>query len=570
MGAAVAWAPEPADLFAACHARFEQVLQVAGSQETQQMKHSDLERLLAAEGQELMRQVYQACLDQRAQAEVNDEVVDAQGKQRTRQRTQRRELETIFGTVEVGRTGYGAEGEASLHPLDAQLNLPDERYSLEVRRRVALEASKNSFDETVETLSRYTGAEIGKRQVEELVGRAAQDFDAFYEQRHHQAAAAEATAAQATATEAAATEAAAAQATAAHATAAQATATEAAAAPPAATDAVPTDGLLVITGDAKGVVMHREDLRPATRTASERTPRSKLNTRLSKGEKRNRKRMAMVAAVYAVAAQVRTPEQMLAVLAREEEAEPRPARPRPQHKRVWASLEQEPREVLEEAFREALQRDPQGNQRWVAVVDGNETQLTILKELAEHYGVRLTIVLDIFHVLEYLWKAGHALAAEGSAELEQWVLQRLGRVLEGRAPHVAAGMRRSATKRRLATRKREPVDRCANYLLKYQDYLAYDQYLAAGFPIGSGVIEGACRHLVNDRLGITGARWRLHGAEAVLRLRALRSSGDFDEYWRFHEAREWERTHRQRYADGQVPSLQQPNTGRPRLRIVRE
>ena len=136
---------------------------------------------------------------------------------------------------------------------------------------------------------------------------------------------------------------------------------------------MPTDGLLVITGDAKGVVMHREDLRPATRTASERTPRSKLNTRLSKGEKRNRKRMAMVAAVYAVAAQVRTPEQMLAVLARDEEAEPRPARPRPQHKRVWASLEQEPREVLEEAFREALQRDPQGNQRWVAVVDGNET-----------------------------------------------------------------------------------------------------------------------------------------------------------------------------------------------------
>ena len=555
MGAAVAWAPEPADPFAACHARFEQVLQVAGSQETQQMKHSDLERLLATEGQELMRQLYQACLDQRAQVEVNDEVVDAQGKQRTRQRTQRRELETIFGTVEVGRTGYGAEGEASLHPLDAQLNLPDERYSLEVRRRVALEASKNSFDETVETLSRYTGAEIGKRQVEELVGRAAQDFDAFYEQRHHQAAAAEATAAQATAAQAAA---------------AQAAATEAAAEPPAATDAVPTDGLLVITGDAKGVVMHREDLRPATRTASERTPRSKLNTRLSKGEKRNRKRMAMVAAVYAVAAQVRTPEQMLAVLARDEEAEPRPARPRPQHKRVWASLEQEPREVLEEAFREALQRDPQGNQRWVAVVDGNETQLTILKELAKHYGVRLTIVLDIFHVLEYLWKAGHALAAEGSAELEQWVLQRLGRVLEGRAHQVAAGMRRSATKRRLAKRQREPVDRCANYLLKYQDYLAYDQYLAAGFPIGSGVIEGACRHLVKDRLGITGARWRLRGAEAVLRLRALRSSGDFDDYWRFHEAREWERTHRQRYADGQLPSLQQPNTGRPRLRIVRE
>ena len=546
MGAALAWETEAAaDPFAAARARFEQLLRVAGSEETQRMQHSDLERLLAEQGQELMRQLYQNCVDQQAQAEVADEVVDATGKERTRKRTQQRELETIFGTVEVQRTGYGAEGAASLHPLDAQLNLPDERYSLEVRRRAALEASKNSFDETVETLSRYTGAAIGKRQVEELVGRAAQDFDAFYQRRHQQAAAAQA-----------------------------AEAAEAAAEPPAATgaapeDAVPAAGLLVISSDAKGVVMHRQDLRPATRKASERT-RSKLGTRLSKGEKRNRKRMATVAAVYSVASHVRTPEQMLAVLSRDEEAEQKsPPRPRPQHKRVWASLEQEPREVLQEAFREALQRDPQGNQRWVAVVDGNKTQLTILKELAEHYGVQLTIVLDIFHVLEYLWKAGHALVAEGSAELEQWVLHRLGRVLEGRAPQVAAGMRGSATKRRLATRKREPVDRCANYLLKYQGYLAYDQYLAAGFPIGSGVIEGACRHLVNDRLGITGARWRLRGAEAVLRLRALRSSGDFDDYWRFHEAQEWQRTHRQRYADGQLPALQQPNN-EPRLRIVRD
>ena len=202
------------------------------------MQHSDLERLLAEQGQELMRQLYQNCVDQQAQAEVADEVVDATGKERTRKRTQQRELETIFGTVEVQRTGYGAEGAASLHPLDAQLNLPDERYSLEVRRRAALEASKNSFDETVETLSRYTGAAIGKRQVEELVGRAAQDFDAFYQRRHQQAATAQAAAA--------------------------------AAEPPAATGAVPEDavpaaGLLVISSDAKGVVMHRQDLRPATR-----------------------------------------------------------------------------------------------------------------------------------------------------------------------------------------------------------------------------------------------------------------------------------------------------------------
>ena len=165
MGAAVAWDAEPSgDRYAQTRARFEQLLRMARSGETQRMSHSEWERLLAEEGQELLRQLYQDRVDEQAQAEVSEPVVDAQGLERTRTRQQRRELETIFGTVEVKRTGYGAEGEASLHPLDAQLNLPVERYSLEVRRRAALEASKGSFEEAVQTLNRYTGATIGKRQ----------------------------------------------------------------------------------------------------------------------------------------------------------------------------------------------------------------------------------------------------------------------------------------------------------------------------------------------------------------------------------------------------------------------
>lgn len=359
-----------------------------------------------------MRQLYQDCVEQQDHLTGAGRrgVVDAQGTERTRTRRQRRELETIFGTVSVERTGYGAEGHASLHPLDAQLNLPDERYSLEVRRRAALEASKNSFDETVRTLREYTGAQVGKWQVEELAERAAQDFDAFYEQRHQQAAEDQPTEHQSD-TEAP-----------------QATATA----------ALPADALLVITSDGKGVLMHRQDLRPATRTASERSAGTKMGTRLSKGEKRNRKRMSTVAAVYAVAPHVRTPAQMLAVLSRDEAAEPNKRRPRPQHKRVWASVAQEPREVLKEAFREATERDPQHDRRWVVVVDGNETQLDIFEDLAEQHGVTLTIVLDIFHVLGYVWKAGHALEAEGSTALEQWVLHRLGRILEGR-PSATAG-----------------------------------------------------------------------------------------------------------------------------------
>src|SRR5439155_17859515 len=149
----------------------------------------------------------------------------------------------------------------------------------------------------------------------------------------------------------------------------------------------------------------------------------------------------------------------------------------------------------------------------------------------------------------------------------EWVLSRLREILRGKAVDVAAGMRRSATLRDLAEQDRAPVDKCANYLLDYKAYLHYDEYLRDGLPIASGVIEGACRHLVNDRLGITGAHWSVAGAEAILRLRALRSSGDLDAYWAFHERREYERNHADRY-QGEVPLPHSPKA-RPALRLVK-
>ena len=113
-------------------------------------------------------------------------------------------------------------------------------------------------------------------------------------------------------------------------------------------------------------------------------------------------------------------------------------------------------------------------------------------------------------------------------------------------------MTRSATMRGLEEKDRKSIDACASYLINHRDYLHYDRYLAAGLPIATGVIEGACRYLVKDRMDITGARWRLRSAEAVLRLRALRKSGDFEEYWKFHEQREYERNHSSRYAGAKV------------------
>ena len=120
--------------------------------------------------------------------------------------------------------------------------------------------------------------------------------------------------------------------------------------------------------------------------------------------------------------------------------------------------------------------------------------------------------------------------------------------------------------------QRKPVDKCADYLLKYKAFLNYDRYLAQGFPICSGVIEGTCRHLINDRMDRTGARWSLKGAEAVLKLRSLYASGDLEDYWTFHERQEQQRNHTSRYADNKLPQLQTPKdgaTGRRHLHLVK-
>ena len=110
----------------------------------------------------------------------------------------------------------------------------------------------------------------------------------------------------------------------------------------------------------------------------------------------------------------------------------------------------------------------------------------------------------------------------------------------------------------MSAEKRKPADDCADYLLKYAAYLQYEEALKRGVPIATGVIEGACGYLVEARLNRSGARWSLTGAEAVLRLRALRASGDFDKYWEFHEQQEYQRNHAAKYADHHVPDVVTP------------
>ncbi len=177
------------DAFAEARESFGAIETFLGSKEACSLRESDLERELEKRGRELMRQLLQAHLEVRGPGEAAAPVKGPDGEERIQQRLHERGLETVFGEVRIERAGYVAKGMGSLHPMDADLNLPKELYSHEVRRRVADEAAKSSIDEVVRMLSETTGAHVGKRQVEELVIRAAADFDAFYkgqyEYRNH-------------------------------------------------------------------------------------------------------------------------------------------------------------------------------------------------------------------------------------------------------------------------------------------------------------------------------------------------------------------------------------------------
>jgi hypothetical protein len=473
---------------------FEQVVAELAVQDADERTHAQLEEQLGARGRELMRQLYQDHLDLRAAREQRQRVVDAEQVAHTRvERDHQRRLATVFGQVRVSRMAYRAPGAGNLYPADSILNLPVELYSYGLRRLVAIESAGGSFQTTAKALQRATGVAVGKRQVEALAQAAAVDIEAFYTARR----------------------------------------------PPAAG----ADQLLVMSFDGKGIVMIPSALREATAKAAKRN-QHKLATRLSPGEKQGRKRMAELACVYDAAPVERTPADVIGA---------RPAGgkrrrgPTAVGKWLTASVVDDIATVVAAGFDEATRRDPHHERTWVALVDGNNTQIEAITTEANRRGVTVHIICDLVHVLEYLWKAAWSLFYTGDPAAETWVAEQATKLLEGKAAQVAAGIRRRATRFGYSAAERAGADACADYLSAKQPYLGYDTALTNGWPIATGVIEGAARHLVKDRMDITGARWGLAGAEAILRLRALITNGDLDAYWAFHQQQEHKRIHRRRY-----------------------
>jgi len=484
------------DPFGALRGLFAKAVDWLGEDESAGLAHGDLETQVAVRFWDLARQAVQDHLDLRAEREeILAEVVDADGVGRGRAETGReRVLATIFGDVVVDRVAYRQRGCSDLHPADAVLNLPAEMRSHGLRRLAAVEATRGSFAAAVQAIGRATRQRVGKRQVEALTVRAAADVEGFYAQRR----------------------------------------------PPSC----PDDVVLGMSADAKGVVMRQEALREPTAKAQ---ASRKLTTRLSAGEKSNRKRMAEVVSVFDSVPAVRTVDDILPTPGQD-------TRPGPVTGGKWltASVRREAAQVITAMFDEATRRDPEHRRTWICLLDGNAHQIERVNAEAQARKVTVTIVIDFIHVLEYLWAAAWCLHPRADPAAETWVHDQARRVLSGQTDQVIADLTAHTTGPDASTQQ-AGIDRAVRYLTNQQPYLDYPTALARGWPIATGVIEGACRHLVKDRMDITGARWGLDSAEAVLKLRALISNGDLDAYWSYHLSQEHQRVHKTRYANNTIP-----------------
>jgi hypothetical protein len=436
-----------------------------------QLPLHQIESQQQAKGIEVQRLLLQAHLQHRG----NGDVGPALCLQRqdgpvlySHRRLGTRSLTTVFGTVGLVRVGYSRPGAPSIFPLDQALALPARSFSYELQRRLVKAAVQNPFLESVQTIADLTGVSVSKRSLEEILPDAALDFDAFYRQRCPD----------------------------------------------------PANGsILVAAVDCKGIPMVKPArAQPTLRPAS------------AQGQRSNKKRMATVAAVFTRAPWVRTPQQVLESLFRtcRRTSGEEPTPPRPENKRVWASLLKGKTAVILEVAEEMERRDPSASKTRVALTDGERAlQIRVGK-------LQVTLILDLMHVLEKLWKAAYVFHAEGSLEADLWVLDRTLRILLGDTGQVVKGIRQSVTKRALSGAKRKALLGVAGYLYRNRARMRYDEYLTRGWPIGSGPVEGACKNLIKDRMERSGMRWTEQMAEAIVQLRAIYLSGDFDRYWEFH------------------------------------
>jgi hypothetical protein len=398
---------------------------------------------------------------------------------------------SIFGELLIRRWVYARREKQRIEraPLDERLGLPAGEFSYVLQDWLQRLCIKESFHEATTSLHTLLGLSPSERAAEEVNQRMAEHAEAFGMQQ---------------------------------------------AAPPGDEEAE----ILVATADGKGVPMRRPLLE-----------RVRRGPRRGKGEKANKKQMAYVGAVYSIDRFRRTADEVVDELARKERAADRPA---PQHKRVWAEmtrvLEGESCTGRERLFVEMAiacqERDPKRRKTLVCLMDGEAA----LWNMQVGWLPRAVGILDLFHVLERLWQAAHVFHREGSRDAERFVADHLRLLLKGKVGHVIGRLKRLRDQHELRGSQRRTVSTIIGYYENNRQHMRYDEYLAAGYPIGSGVAEGACRHVVKDRLEQTGMRWTVDGAQAMLHLRAIYLNGQWDAFVNYRIETEQARLYAQKAA----------------------
>jgi len=401
----------------------------------------------------------------------------------------RRPYLSIFGDVEVARVGYG-DDRLEAAPLDARLHLPRRQYSYLFQQWLGVFVVDDAHAEAIKKLETILGLGISVRTSEDLNREQGSDVEPF--QNHL-----------------------------------------------ATPEAAEEGPILVVTADCKGVPLVRSALPPEEETTDTPPPKS-ANPRRGKGEKANKKKMAAVGAVYTIEPFARTADEVIDEVMREEAAQ---RRPKPTHKRVRAELLVGKVALFVWLADEVIRRNPTATKPLIFLSDGERA---LHDRQGEYLPEDATCVLDLFHVMERLWKAAWCFFDESTQKREahQWVEKELRMLLEGKVGYVVGGLRQMMTKRGLKGTRRKTVREVTGYFERNRARMKYDEYLEAGYPIGSGVVEGACRHLVKDRMERAGMRWHPDGAQAMLNLRATYLNEEWDSFWAYHVEQEDERLYR--------------------------
>jgi hypothetical protein len=382
---------------------------------------------------------------------------------------------SVFGKLRFPRHYFTAPGQPGICPLDAELSLPDHCYSDLLREWTNYDATDGAYRETADTIARVLGLDLSLAALETNVRLDAIDVASFYAQ------------------------------------------------PPAASDPVTAGVILVVQADGKGVPM----VQPA---CAERP------LRLGKGQKRTKKKEAIVTSLYTIAPYVRTPQDVRAALLHQERRADHPSRPVPVCKETRATLDGKAAAMQTLQYRAAL-RDGRHIQARVALSDGAESLQQHMLTTFPTY----TLILDIIHASEYLWDSATALLGETSSARTAWVAAKLELMLAGQTRTVISQLSQEASSSTWTQAQRQAVERTIGYYERNLAYMRYDEYLSQGWPIGTGVVEGACGHLVKDRMEQAGMRWSKQGAQAILDLRAVRINDDWDAYWQFHRQQQHQR-----------------------------